>query len=157
MGSYGISRIDLVKGHALSYGFDAPIENGVLVEVDYATDKVVVTTDVTKKQKYVSSVANLYDSLDESDFRNELNTVKARVFTLEVDDIVTTTQISYVAGRANFGAIVVGDYAYATVGGKFTVNNTFPSSGSIPVQKFRVVEKTTLNGVSAIAIKVEVE
>lgn len=154
MGAYGIARLDLVKGHALSYGFDTAIENGVLAEVNYATDKIVVSTDVTKKQKFVASVANLYNSLDESDFRNELNTVKARAYTLEVDDIVTTTQMNFTAGRANFAAIVVGDYAYATVGGKFETAATFPTV-TVPAQKFRVIEKTTLNGVNAIAIKVE--
>lgn len=156
MGQYGICRLDLVKGHALSYGFDAAIENGVLAEVDYATQKVAVTSDVTKKQVLVASVANLYDSLDESDFRNEVGAMKARGFTPEKEDIFTTTQIDYTGDRANFAAVVVGDFAYAKVGGKFTVASTFPTVAPIPVQKFRVIEKTTLNGMDAVVLQVEV-
>lgn len=154
MGAYGIVRLDLVKGHALSHGFDAVIENGVLAEVNYATDKIVATTDRMKKQVLVASVANLYNSLDESDFRNELSAMKARTYTPEVDDMFSTTQIDYTGDRANFGAVVVGDFAYAAVGGKFTVASTFPAT-TVPAQKFRVIEKTTLNGVNAIVLRVE--
>lgn len=156
MGNYGIVRLDLMKGHALSHAFDAPIENGLLVEVDYATDKIKVTSDVEKSQRLVASVANLYDSVDESDFRNEPNGMKARDFTFVVDDIFTTTQIDYSGDRANFNAIVDGDYAYAKIGGKFTVASTFPSTSPIPAQKFRVKEKTQLNGKDAIVLQVEI-
>jgi hypothetical protein len=155
MGAYGICRLDLVKGHALGYGFDTAIENGVLAEVNYATNKIAATTDATKKQRLVASVANLYDSLDESDFRNEVGGMEARVYTLEVDDIFTTTQIDFSGDRANFAAVVVGDYAYAKVGGKFTVASTFPGT-TPPAQKFRVIEKTALNGKDAIVLQVEV-
>jgi hypothetical protein len=155
MGAFGIVRLDLVKGHALSHGYDVAIENGVLAEVSYTTDKIVVTTDRTKKQRLVASVANLYDSLDESDFRNEVGAMKARTFTLEVDDFFTTTQIDYTGDRANFAAVAVGDFAYAATGGKFTVATTFPGT-TVPAQKFRVYEKTTLNGKDAIALIVEV-
>jgi hypothetical protein len=155
MGNFGICRLDLMKGHVLGHAFDTAIENGVLAEVDYATDKIVATTNPTKKQVLVASVTNLYDSLDESDFRNEVGGMKARTFTLVVDDFFTTTQIDYSGDRANFAAVAVGDYAYGKVGGKFTVASTFPST-TPPAQKFRVFEKTQLNGKDAIVLKVEV-
>ncbi|MGG3987515.1 hypothetical protein [Bacillus smithii] len=155
MGQYGICRLDLMKGHAYHYDFDQPIENGVLAEIDYTTGKIAVTSDPTKRQVLVASVANLYDSLDESDFRNEVGGMQARTYDFEVGDIFTTTQIAYEGDRANFGAIVKGDYAYATVGGKFTVASTFPTT-NVPAQKFRVIEKTQLNGKEAIALQVEI-
>lgn len=155
MGSYGIARLDLVKGRAYHYDIDTAIENGLLGEKDYATGKIVATTDRTKKQVFVASVCNLYDSMDESDFTNEVGAIQPRAFDLLVADTITTTQIDYSGARANFGAVVVGDYAYAAVGGKFTVDSTFPAT-SVPAQKFRVIEKTTLNGVNAVALEVEV-
>lgn len=155
MGNYGIARLDLMKGHAYHYDFDAPIENGVLAEVNFATGKIAVTSDATKKQVLVASVANLYDSVDESDFRNEVDGMQARTFEFERGDFFTTTQIDTSGDRANFGAIVKGDYAYASVGGKFTVASTFPSA-SAPAQKFRVKEKTSLNGKQAIVLQVEI-
>lgn len=156
MGQYGICRLDLMKGHALHHDFDTAIENGVLAEVDYATDKIAVTTDSTKKQRLVASVANLYDSPDESDFRNEVGGMEARAFTFETDDIFTTTQIDFTGNRANIGAVVVGDFAYAKIGGKFTVASSFPTTAPIPAQKFRVIEKTQLNGKDAVVLKVEI-
>lgn len=155
MGNFGIARLDLMKGHAYHYDIDVPVENGLLVEVDYGTGKIVPTTDPTKKQVLVASVTNLYDSLDESDFRNEVGAVKPRTYEFEKGDIFTTTQLAFGADRANVGAVVKGDYAYATVGGKFTVASTFPST-TPPAQKFRVVEVTTLNGKEALALQVEV-
>lgn len=155
MGNFGIARLDLMKGHAYHYDFDAAIENGVLAEINYATGKVAVTADPTKKQVLVASVANLYDSLDESDFRNEVGAMQARTFEPEKGDIFTTTQIDFTGDRANFGAIVKGDFAYAKVGGKFTVASTFPGT-TPPAQKFRVIEKTQLNGKDAIVLQVEV-
>lgn len=154
MGNFGIARLDLMKGHAYHYDFDAAIENGVLAEINYATGKIAATTDATKKQVLVASVCNLYDSVDESDFRNEVGGMQARTFEFEKGDIFTTTQLAYGGDRANFNAVVKGDFAYATVGGKFTVASTFPSA-SAPAQKFRVIEKTTLNGKSALALQVE--
>jgi hypothetical protein len=156
MGQYGMVRLDLVKGHALSYDYDVALENGVLAEVNYSTGKIGATTDVTKKQRLVASVTTTYDSLDESDFRNEVGAYKARAFAMEVDDTFTTTQLDFSGDRANIAAVAIGDYAFAKVGGKFTVASAFPSTGNIPVQKFRVIEKTTLNGIAAIALKVEV-
>ncbi|MGG3892023.1 hypothetical protein [Metabacillus fastidiosus] len=155
MGNFGICRVDLMKGLPYHYDIDTPIENGVLAEVDYATGKIKATTDVTKKQVLVASVANLYNSLDESDFRNEVGAIKPRTYEFEKGNFFTTTQIAFGADRANIGAVVKGDYAYATVGGKLTVASTFPSTGSIPVQKFRVEEKTQLNGKDALVLKVE--
>lgn len=151
---YGIVRLDLMKGHAYHYDIDAPIENGLFAEVDYTTGKIVPTTDPTKKQVLVASVANLYDSVDESDFINEVGTIKPRTYTFEEGDIYTTTQIGVSGDRKTFASIVKGDYAYAEVGGKTAVSSTFPSS-SAPVQKFRVIEKTSLNGKEAIALQVE--
>lgn len=155
MGAFGIVRTDLLKGHAYHYNFDTAIENGVLAEIDYATGKIVATTDNKKQQVLVASVTNLYDSLDESDFRNEVGAMQARTYTFEANDIFTTTQIDYTGDRANFGAVAVGDFAYGAVGGKFTVASTFPGT-TPPVQKFRVIEKTTLNGKDAIVLQVEV-
>lgn len=155
MGNFGILRADLMKGHAYHYDFDVAIENGVLAEVDYATGKIVATTDATKKQVLVASVTNLYDSMDESDFRNEVGAMQARTYTFEDGDIFSTTQIDFTGDRANFGAVVKGDYAYAKVGGKFTVASTFPGT-TPPAQKFRVIEKTQLNGKDAIVLQVEV-
>ncbi len=155
MGLHGIARLDLMKGHAYHFGVDAAIEIGVLAEVNYATSKIAATADRTKKQVLVASVANLYDSLDESDFRNEVGAMRARTFTFEANDIFTTTQVDYTGDRANFGAVVVGDFAYAVAGGKFTVASTFPGT-TVPAQKFRVIEKTSLNGKDAIVLQVEV-
>jgi hypothetical protein len=155
MGQFGIARLDLMKGHAYHYDFDTAIENGVLAEINYATGKIVATTDPKKVQVLVASVANLYDSLDESDFRNEVGAMQARTFEFEKGDIFTTTQIDFTGDRANFGAIVKGDFAYGKVGGKFTVASTFPGT-TPPVQKFRVIEKTQLNGKEAVVLQVEV-
>jgi len=155
MGQYGIVRLDLMKGHAYHYDFNAAIENGVLAEINYATKKIAATADPTKKQVLVASVANLYDSLDESDFRNEVGAMQARTYELERGDIFTTTQIDFTGDRANFGAVAVGDFAYAKAGGKFTVASTFPGT-TPPAQKFRVIEKTQLNGKDAIVLQVEV-
>lgn len=155
MGQYGIARLDLMKGHAYHYDFDTAIENGLLAEVDYATGKITPTTDPTKKQVLVASVANLYDSLDESDSRNEVGAMQARTFEFERGDIFTITQIDFSGDRANFAAVAKGDFAYAAVGGKFTVATTFPTE-TAPAQKFRVIEKTYLNGKSAIAVQVEI-
>lgn len=154
MGNFGIARLDLMKGHAYHYDFDAAIENGLLAEVNYATGKIAATTDRTKKQVLVASVANLYDSLDESDFRNEVGGMQTRTFEFAKGDIFTTTQIDYTGDRANFGAVVKGDFAYAVAGGKFTVASTFPAT-TVPAQKFRVIEKTKLNGKDAIVLQVE--
>lgn len=155
MGQKGIVRLDLVKGHAYHYDIEAEIENGVLAEVDYATGKIATTTDPTKKQVLVASVTNLYDSLDESDFTNEVGAIKPRTYTFEVGDIFTTTQVDFSGDRANIGAVAKGDFAYAKVGGKFTVASTFPGT-TPPAQKFRVVETTTLNGKDAVVLQVEV-
>lgn len=154
MGQYGIARLDLMKGHAYHYDVEAAIENGVLAEINYATGKIAATADPKKQQVLVASVANTYDSVDESDFRNEVDGIQARTFTFEKDDIFTTTQIAFTGDRANHGAVVKGDYAYAAVGGKFVVASTFPTT-TPPAQKFRVIEKTTLNGKSALALQVE--
>lgn len=152
--NYGIVRLDLMKGHAYHYDIDAPIENGLFAEVDYATGKIVPTTDPTKKQVLVASVANLYDSVDESDFINDVGTIKPRTFTFEEGDIYTTTQIGTSGERKTFASIVKGDYAYAEVGGKVAVSSSFPDT-SAPAQKFRVIEKTSLNGKEAIALQIE--
>lgn len=145
---YGISRLDLVKGHVYHYNIDEEIENGLLVEIDYAAGKVVPTTDPAKTQHYLSSVTNLYDSLDESNFINKPNGMKVRVFTFEVGDIITTTQFT---GKEH-GDIKKGDYGYATVGGKFTVADSAPEDVA---QVFRVEETTSLNGYPAVAFIVE--
>lgn len=145
---YGIARLDLVKGHAYHYDIDEEIENGLLVEIDYATGKVVPTTDVTKNQHFLASVTNLYDSIDESDFINKPDGMKVRVYTLEVGDIITTTQFT---GKET-ASISRGDYAYATVGGKFTIAD---STDEDVAQVLRVVESTTLNGYPAVALQVE--
>lgn len=145
---YGISRLDLMKGHAYHYDIDEKIENGLLVEIDYATGKVVPTTDPAKTQHYLSSVTNLYDSIDESNFINTPDGMKVRVYTLEVGDIFTTTQF---AGK-EIDQVIKGDYGYATVGGKITVAGTLEEGVA---QTFRVVEATTLNGYPAVAFQVE--
>ncbi|GAV11294.1 hypothetical protein [Paenibacillus sp. NAIST15-1] len=155
MGKYGIARLDLVKGHARHYDFDQPIENGTLGEEDYVTGKLVPTKDVTKRQKFVASVANTYDSRDESEFRNEVGGMEVRGYTLVEDDTITTTKIDFSGDRSNIGAVVKGDFAYAKVGGNFVVSSTFPTVDPIPAQVFRVEEKTTLNGQDALALKIE--
>lgn len=149
--AYSICRLDLMKGHALSYDFDTAIENGVCAEINHATGKIAVTSNNALKQVLVASVCNLYDSLDESDFRNELNSMKARVFTFEEGDIFTTTAIDYNGDRANYAAVTVGDYAYAhATDGKFTINTTSPGT---EMQSFVVIAKDTLNGVNAVVLQ----
>ena len=150
--NYGIVRLDLMKGHAYHYDIDAPIENGLLAEIDYATGKIVPTTDNKKKQVLVASVANLYDSVDESDFRNEVGAMKVRTFELEVGDFYATTQLDYSGTRKTFDAIVKGDYAYAVVGGKLAFGTTAPTDVA---QKLRVLERTLLNGKQAVVVQVE--
>lgn len=145
---FGISRLDLMKGHAYHYDIDEELENGLLVEIDHETEKVKPTTDPAKKQHYVSSVANLYDSFDEGDFINTPDGMKVRVFTFEVGDIFTTTQFT---GK-DADKISKGDYGYATKDGKFTVADKASEEAS---QTFRVVEATQLNGQPAVAFKVE--
>ena len=148
---YGIVRLDLLKGHALSYDFDTAIENGVCAEINYATGHITVTSANTIKQVLVASVPKLYDSVDESDFRNELNTFKARVFFFEEGDTFTTTQIDYNGDRANYAAVVVGDFAYAhAADGKFTINST---TAAAAIQEFKVIAKDTLNGYSAVVLQ----
>lgn len=154
--NFGIVRLDLMKGHAYHYDFDTAIENGVLAEINYSTGKIAATADPKKRQVLVASVANTYDSMDESDFRNEVGTMQARTFDFEEGDIFTTTQADFSGDRADFAAVQKGDFAYAAVGGKFTVASAFPSTAPIPAQKFRVIEKTVLNGKEAIALQVEV-
>lgn len=146
--NFGISRLDLVKGHAYHYDIDEEIENGLLVEIDYTTGKVAPTTDPSKTQHYLSSVTNLYDSADESNFINRPSGMKVRVITLEVGDIITTTQFT---GK-EIGNIVEGDYGYATEGGKFTVADEASEDAT---QVFRVKEATVLNGYPAVAFQVE--
>jgi len=154
MGKFGISRLDLVKGHKYSYSIKQEIENGLLVEIDHSDETVKPTSDVTKKQHYISSVANLYDSVDESDFINTPDGMKSRVITFDEGDIVTTTQLDLTGGRKSIDAIKKGDFAYASVGGKFAFADTFPTSpASVPAQKFKVVEVTSLNGKPAVAVK----
>lgn len=149
--NYGIVRLDLVSGHANHYDTDVAIENGVLAEIDYATGKIVPTTDPTKDQVLVASVANLYDSTDESEFRNEPNGIKVRTYEFEKGDYFTTTQLDYTGDRATFGAIVKGDYASGVVGGKFKFTTTKPATAQV----FRVEARTSLNGYEAIVLKVE--
>lgn len=150
--NYGIVRLDLMKGHAYHYDIDAPIENGVLAEINYATGKIAATTDAKKKQVLVASVANLYDSTDESDFRNEVGAMKVRVFEFEIGDFYTTTQLDLSGDRKTFDAIVKGDYAYPTVGGKLAFSAT--PQADVPLL-LRVDERTVLNGYNAIAVQVE--
>jgi hypothetical protein len=152
LGNYNIVRLDLMKGHALSYEYDTAIENGVCAEVDYATNHVAVTTANTNPQVLVASVCTQYNSEDESDFRNELGTNnRARCFSFEKDDIFTTTAIDYSGNRAAFANVVVGDYATAhATDGKFTVNSAATAAA---VQEFRVIEKTTLNGKNAVVLQ----
>lgn len=149
--NFGIVRLDLVSGHAYHYDTDVAIENGVLAEIDYATGKIATTTDPTKDQVLVASVAKLYDSTDESDFRNEPNGLKVRTYELEKGDIFTTTQLDFTGDRTTFATIAKGDYATAVVGGKFAFKTTLPTSAQV----FRVVERTVLNGYEAIALQVE--
>lgn len=154
MTKFGISRLDLVKGHKYSYGVKAPIENGLLVEIDHSDETVSPTTDVTKTQHYISSVTNLYDSVDEGDFINTPDGMKSRVITLDAGDIVTTTQIALTGDRTTVDAIKKGDFAYASVGGKFAFGATLPvSPAAVPAQAFKVVEVTALNGQPAVAVK----
>ena len=150
--NYGIVRLDLVKGHAYHYDIDAPIENGVLAEIDYATGKIAPTTDAKKKQVLVASVANLYDSVDESDFRNEVGTMKVRTYELEIGDFYTTTQLDFTGDRKTFDAVAKGDFAYPVVGGKLAFGTT--AQVDVP-QVLRVLERTTLNGYQAIVVQVE--
>lgn len=152
MGKYGISRLDLVKGHKYSYDIEAPIENGLLVEIDHTKGTVKPTTDVTKTQHYISSVTNLYDSVDESDFINTPDGMKSRVITFDVGDIVTTTQLDFSGDRKSVDAIKKGDTAYAVVGGKFAFGSALPATPK-PAQSFVVEEVTTLNGKPAVAVK----
>lgn len=150
--AYGIVRLDLMKGHALPYSFDTDIENGVCAEINHATGHITVTSNNALKQVLVASVANLYNSYDESDFINDASSnLKARVFIFEEGDIFTTTQIDYNGDRANYAAVTVGDYAYAhAADGKFTINSTDAGTN---MQAFIVIEKTTLNGYSAVALQ----
>lgn len=154
---YGISRLDLISGHEYHYDIEVPVENGLFVEIDYAKGTVTPTTDVTKTQHYISSVTNLYDSTDESDFINTPDGMKSRVLTLPEGDIVTTTQLNLTAGsRKSVDAIKKGDFAFASVGGKTAFSDVFPTSpAAVPAQKYRVVEVTTLNSYPAVAIQAE--
>lgn len=149
--NYGIVRLDLMAGHANHYDIDTPIENGLLAEIDYTTGKIVPTTDVTKDQVLVASDANLYDSTDESDFRNEPNGMKVRTYEFVKSDYFTTTQIDYSGDRATFATIAKGDYASGVVGGKFKFTTAPPASAQV----FRVEERTSLNGYEAIVLQVE--
>ena len=149
--NYGIVRLDLMKGHAYHYDIDAPIENGVLAEINYSTGKIAPTTDSKKKQVLVASVANLYDSVDESDFRNEVGAMKVRTYELEIGDIFTTTQLDLTGARKTVDAIAKGDFAYPTVGGKLAFSAT--AQVDVP-QVLRVVERTVLNGYDAIVVQV---
>ncbi len=150
--AYNIVRLDLVKGHALSYEYDTAIENGVCAEINHATGRIAVTSDNALKQVLVASVCNQYDSWDESDFRNEVETNRrARVFIFEEGDIFTTTAIDYSGDRANYAAVAVGDSAYAhAADGKFTINSTDAGTN---MQAFEVIEKTTLNGYNAVVLQ----
>lgn len=148
MSKFGISRLDLVSGHALHFDIDEEVENGLFGEVDYATGKIAVTTDPSKYQHYISSVTNLYDSLDEGDFINKPKGMKVRALTLPIGDIVTTTKFT---GK-DHSEIKKGDYASADVGGKTKVSADAPEGVA---QVFRVVEATYLNGQPAVAIQVE--
>lgn len=158
MGNYGIVRLDLMGGHVYGADIDVAIENGLLGEVNEATGKLVATTDITKKQVLVASqVATNYDSNDESDFRNEPNTYKVRYYELIKGDFFATTQLDFSGNRANIGAVAIGDYAYAKVGGKFTVASALPvAPADVPTQVFRVHGIVTLNGKNALVLKVEV-
>lgn len=149
MGKNGIARLDLVKGHAYHYNIEEELENGLMVEIDYGNGTVKPTTDATKQQHFLASVANQYDSADESDFINKPDGMKVRVFTFEVGDIVTTTQFT--------GDAVKGKYAVATEGGKLEIVDSEPDveEGESQGQAFRVVEGTSLNGKEAVAIQVE--
>jgi len=148
---YGIVRLDLMAGHAYHYDADTEIENGTLVEIDYATGKIIPTTDPTKDQVLVASVTNLYDSVDESEFINEAKGMKVRTYEFEKGDIFTTTQIDLTGDRTTFAAIAKGDYASGVVGGKFKFTTASPTSAQV----FRVVERTVLNGQEAVALQVE--
>lgn len=149
--NYGIVRLDLMGGHVYHYDTDVAIENGLLAEIDYVTGKIVATTDATKDQVLVASVPKLYDSVDESNFRNEPNTFKVRTYEFDKGDIFTTTQLDFTGTRTTFASITKGDYAYGVVGGKFAFGTSEPSTKQV----FRVVERTTLNGQEAVALQVE--
>lgn len=150
--AYNIVRLDLMKGHALSYEYDTAIENGVCAEIDHATGHIAVTTNNALKQVLVASVCTQYNSEDESDFRNELGTNnRARVFIFEEGDIFTTTAIDYSGDRAAFANVAVGDSAYAhAADGKFTINSTDAGTN---MQAFKVIGKTTLNGYNAVVLQ----
>lgn len=151
MGTYNICRLDLMKGHALSYTPAAAIENGVCAEIDHSAGTIAVTSNNALKQVLVASVAVLYDSYDESDFRNETTGIKARVFTFEEGDIFTTTAIDYSGSRANYAAVVVGDFAVAhATDGKFTINSATTATA---MQEFQVIAKDTLNTVDAVVLQ----
>lgn len=151
---FGISRLDLMKGHNYHYSIDEEMENGLLVEINYAEGKVAPTTDPSKKQHYLSSVTNLYDSMDEGDFINKPDAMEVRVYTFEVGDIFTTTQI-----EGDHDGIEKGDYGVAAVGGKFAVSGSAPANeddeGDTVAQVFRVVETDYLNGQPAVVFQVE--
>lgn len=154
MGSYGICELNLMNGHAIGYDFDTDIENGLLAEIDHATDKIVVTTNITYPQVLVASVCNLYDSVDESDFINDANSgMKARTFELNKGDVFTTTQYSTTTGtHTSYADIAVGDYVIPVVGGKFGCYTE--TSGTSASLECRVIAKKTLNTKNAIQLRV---
>jgi hypothetical protein len=154
MGTYGICRTDNLTGHAFGYDFDTDIENGLLAEIDHATDKIVVTTNITYPQVLVASVCNQYDSKDESDFINSADSgLKARTFDLPLYDVFTTTQFSTATGdHLTYATITVGDYVIPVVGGKFGCFTA--TSGTSASLECRVIGKTTLNTVDAIQLRV---
>jgi len=154
MGSYGICRLDLMKGHARGYDFDTDIENGLLAEITHSTDHIAVTTAIASPQVLVASVCNLYDSVDESDFINDASSgMKARTFELEIGDVFTTTQFSTATGdHTTIATIVAGDYAVPVVGGKFGCYTT--TSGTSAALECRVISTTTLNTKNAIQLRV---
>jgi hypothetical protein len=154
MGTYGICRTDNLTGHAFGYDFDTDIENGLLAEVDHATDHIVVTTAIANSQVLVASVCNQYDSKDESDFINSADSgLKARTFTLNKGDVFTTTQWSTATGdHLTIATITVGDYVVPVVGGKFGCYTT--TSGTSASLECRVLAKTTLNTYDAIQLRV---
>jgi len=143
-----------MTGHAFGYDFDTDIENGLLAEVDHATDHIVVTAAIASPQLLVASVCNQYDSKDESDFINDADSgLKARTFTLPVGDVFTTTQFSTATGdHLTIATITVGDYVVPVVGGKFGCYTA--TSGTSASLECRVLAKTTLNTVDAIQLRV---
>lgn len=147
MSKFGIARLDLMAGHAHHYTVTEEMENGILVEVDYKTGEIAPTKDIKVDQLLLASVANTYDSADESDFINTPDGMKARAYHFTKGDIFSTTQFT---GKA-LDAIKKGDFAHATVGGKFTIANTEEATAA---QGFRVVETTSLNGQEAVVLKV---